>query len=154
MILTSAWPVTSCPWSSVITYDTDLRSTRDLVSLILGFNIWYWPPLDPWPPVPVVPLLIRSLLHKGVLQHLTLRVCPCRFLLPKMFPLNASHTWKKKIKYPLQTLMDYREDMSCQVVTVHAIIRDFYPECSTEIRDRKLTWAEGGFSQYEIQLNA
>ena len=34
------------------------------------------------------------------------------------------------------------------------IIRDFYPECSTEIRDRKLTWAEGDFSQYEIQLNA
>ena len=33
-------------------------------------------------------------------------------------------------------------------------IRDFYPECSTEIRDRKLTWAEGDFSQYEIQLNA
>ena len=32
--------------------------------------------------------------------------------------------------------------------------RDFYPECSTEIRDRKLTWAEGDVSQYEIQLNA
>ena len=41
-----------------------------------------------------------------------------------------------------------------QVTLLTRLNRDFYPECSTEIRDRKLTWAEGDFSQYEIQLNA